>query len=189
MTVKMATERQAAFIARLLDQRDVGDDKAAERLRQLVSSNGIDTRTASKAIEWLLARPRKPADDERPNGDLAGLGVYQRDGRVYVVREFKPDHEDRKVRFAREIVTLRDSQGDRLALDGEHVRYEEVKAPGMQWKLLDSELVPMDELSRLGVQFGHCIVCGTVLEVAESIERGIGPVCAKRQQARLGGAA
>lgn len=188
MGVKMASDRQAAFIGRLLDQRDAGDEEAAARLRGLVAE-GISMQAAGKAIDWLLARPRKAADGGRADGEPAAVGVYQRDGRVYVVREFKPANEDRKVRYAREVVTLRDGQGDRLGLGGERVRYEEVTAPGMQWQLLDGELVPMGELSRLGIRFGRCLVCGTRLEVASSVERGIGPVCARRQLASLGSAA
>jgi hypothetical protein len=190
-----ASDKQIAYVKRLVGQKQLrGED--ADRLWTLLEAHEIDVRTpgdgsrigskvASQVIDWLQAQPWKPRENERQDGQPAGLGVYQRDGRIFVVREFTPDGESRKVRFAREIVTLRDAQGDRLDNDGQHVRYEEIKAPRMQWELKDEELVPMEELSRLGVQFGHCIVCGTKLEVADSVERGIGPVCAKRQQARL----
>lgn len=186
MNDKQASAKQIAFIGKLLGGRQVAED-AEQRLRGQIDAGRLTSRQASDAIDWLMTQPWKPREGQRQDGRPAGLGVYQRDGRIFVVREFTPDGGTGKVRYAREIVTLRDTQGDRLDGSGERVRYEEIKAPGMQYQLRDEELVPMDELSALGIQFGFCVVCGTKLEVADSVERGIGPVCAKRQQARLSG--
>jgi hypothetical protein len=132
---------------------------------------------------------REPAGRrERAGSEPAPVGVYRQDGRLFVVREFTPQGEDRKVRYAREIIPLTAAQGDRLSQDGERVRIEERKAPGMQYRLAAADALPMAEVTALSVQWEHCLVCGRHLRVAESVERGIGPVCYGRQTALIGAA-
>lgn len=184
MTVRMASAKQTGFIDRLLAQRETSAEQRAF-IDDLLEDG--TSRHASMVIDFLMGQPWKPTEGHR--SEAAGVGVYRHDGRIFVIREFTPRYEDRKVRYAREIVDLSKSQGDRLDTDGKHVRYGEIKAKGMQYRVADEELIPLDELSTLGVQFGHCIVCGAKLEVAESVEHGIGPVCASRQAGRIAGTA
>jgi hypothetical protein len=128
------------------------------------------------------------AQRQAPRNDTpAAVGVYRKDGSLYVVREFTPQGEQRKVRYAREIVPLTDAQGDRLNQQGERVRVEERKAPGMQYRLTQADALPLEEVTALSIQWESCLVCGRHLRVAESVERGIGPVCHGRQAALLGG--
>ena len=120
------------------------------------------------------------------NDTPAMVGVYRKDGKLYVVRQFTPQGEQRKVTYAREIVPLTPAQGDRLNQDGERVRIEERKAPGMQYRLAPADALPLEEVTALSVQWESCLVCGRHIRVAESVERGIGPVCYGRQAALLG---
>jgi len=123
----------------------------------------------------------------RPADTPAAVGVYRKGGKLYVVREFTPQGESRKVRYAREIVPLTDAQGDRLNQQGSRVRIEERKAPGMQYRLAQADALPLEEVTALSIQWESCLVCGRHLRVAESVVRGIGPVCHGRQAALLGG--
>lgn len=190
-----ANDKQIGYIKRLLGQKQL-DGAHEDRLRNRLEAHEIDVRTpgdgtrissrdASMIIDWLLGRPWKPRDDERQDGQPAGLGVYRKDDRIYVVREFTPQGESAPVRYARELVDLNRGQADRLNGDGEHVRYEERKAPRMQYRLCDADLMPLEDVRQLSIQYRHCLICGTKLEAAESVERGIGPVCEKRQQRTL----
>lgn len=129
--------------------------------------------------------PQRPAREPGWREHPAETGVYRKDGRLYVVREFTPQGEDRKVRYARELVDLTPGQGDRVTEDGQAARIQEVKAPRMQWALTDADLLPMDEFKALSLRFERCLACGAHLEVKESVEAGIGPVCAGRQRLRL----
>ena len=113
----------------------------------------------------------------------AACGLYRRGERLFVVREFTPQGEDRKVRFARELVATTGHQADRAGEDGEAKKLRSVKAPGMQWELTPAEAVPLDEAKRLGIRFGECLLCGTPIEAKESVDDrgGIGPVCWRKQ--------
>jgi hypothetical protein len=161
---------------------------------------------ASVKIDEVKAIPRpKPANGERQhygrkqpaaaheqryNSEPAACGVYKRvdksGERIYVVRQFKPQGESEHVRYAREIVELRDSQGDRVNAHGEAVRIEEIKAPKMQWSLRADEAMPMADVLALSLQWSNCLICGKSIRVKKSIDRGIGPVCYGRQSELLG---
>lgn len=119
----------------------------------------------------------------------AAVGVYRHAGDILVIREFTPRGESHKVRYARKIVALRPGQAERLNGAGAAVRYEEAKAPGMQYRLTPAELLSVAEVEALSLEWGKCIVCGLSLRVEKSIKRGIGPVCFGRQSAALSGAA
>jgi Family of unknown function (DUF6011) len=189
-----ANERQLNYIKNLMAQRQLADVLAANfgrlveqhdaELAEPGTGKLIRKQDASTMIDMLKEQPWKPREDERPDGNPAELGVYRRDGRIYVVREFTPEGSREKVRYARELVALTEGQANRLNGDGEHVRYEERKAPRMQHRLTDDDLMPLEDVKRLSIAYGHCIPCGAKLEAAESVERGIGPVCAKRQERR-----
>lgn len=52
------------------------------------------------------------------------------------------------------------------------------RAPGYQFKLEEGDALDRDEAIQYGKLYGFCVRCGAILENEESIERGMGPVCA-----------
>jgi hypothetical protein len=162
---------------------------------------------ASTKIDDVKAIPRpKPANGERQhygrkqpaaaheqryNSQPAECGLYRRDGRLYIVREFKPQGESERVRFARELVPTDARAASRAGLDGESKQLRSVKAPRMQWSLRADEAVPIDEVEALGIEFGECIICGQPIETAASVKgrHGMGKVCYDKQLALVGRAA
>lgn len=38
----------------------------------------------------------------------------------------------------------------------------------------------LEEVGSIGIAWNHCIICGHRLDVPESVDRGIGPVCARK---------
>jgi len=143
--------------------------------------------TGHRSCTCANPAPAAPHQPQAPSSNTpAEVGVYRQADKLYVVREFTPRGEQRKVRYAREIVPLTDAQGDRLNQQGERVRVEERKAPGMQYRLTKADALPLEEVTALSIQWESCLVCGRHLRVAESVERGIGPVCNGRQAALLG---
>jgi hypothetical protein len=50
---------------------------------------------------------------------------------------------------------------------------------GAIYKLDPADKMPLDKAKALTIRYGRCIVCGRHLKAAESVERGIGPVCRK----------
>lgn len=104
-------------------------------------------------------------------------GVFElEDGRVFVV---KPTRDGERL-YANQLIELRPTQGDRLTEEGEHVRYETQYAKGMMRFIREEDRMSVDRAKELALRYGRCLNCGRKLEVAESVERGIGPVCIKR---------
>lgn len=53
-------------------------------------------------------------------------------------------------------------------------------APGAIKVIREEHRMDLERAKELAVQYGRCLNCGRKLKVAESVERGIGPVCIKR---------
>lgn len=71
------------------------------------------------------------------------------------------------------------SQNGRLyakVLDGSSFRY----APGAMTFLKPEERMTREMAEQYGKTTGQCAICGRVLTNEESIERGIGPICAEK---------
>jgi len=168
---------QQKFMSVLLAERQVPDQP-------------VRFATAHDAIDWLKSLPFAAGTPQatRPSrGSLAECGLYRHEGRLYVVREFTPQGENRKVRYARELVPTEGSQADRANGHGDAVKVKGIKAPGMQWNLAPSEAVSLEEVAALGIQFGECLLCGQAIETKESVvdRGGIGPVCITKQSRLL----
>jgi hypothetical protein len=69
--------------------------------------------------------------------------------------------------------------GERLTLTGEHVNGEWVYAPELKRALRPEQRMTVDEAKHFGLVFGQCAKCGRHLSDANSVEAGIGPVCAR----------
>jgi len=124
-----------------------------------------------------------PQAAEVRNTVKAECGVYRtQDGRIYVVRERKFPDSDGPVRYAREIVALSEDAADRISEDGAKARYQEVKAPGMVWKLTAADALPLADFQALCQHYEQCMACGITLRAAKSLEEKIGPVCGGRQR-------
>lgn len=101
-------------------------------------------------------------------------GVYVLDGQVLKVQER---------RDKRGVYTLRwhEISGERL-LDHDgvsRVQGEWEYAPSFKAVLTDDHRMTLDEAKAFILRYGICARCGRKLKAAESVERGIGPVCAK----------
>ena len=51
--------------------------------------------------------------------------------------------------------------------------------PGVQGHLSGARLLTLDEAIAISAAIGQCVRCSRTLTAAESIERGIGPICAQ----------
>jgi len=109
--------------------------------------------------------------NEAPKNVAVGVGVFRKDGRVYVV---KPNQE--KTRFyAKEIV----ESPARMTESGLVVDFETVYRPGMVYDLAESDRWNLADARDFLTKFARCIVCGRHLKAAKSVSGAIGPVCAK----------
>src|SRR3989442_106134 len=106
------------------------------------------------------------------SSELVGPGVYKMAGRIFVV---KPIREKTK-NYALELV---EAKGPRINEEGQAISFDMVYAPGAIYNLREEDRMPIDEAKKLIVKYGKCIACGRKLKRAESVERGIGPICVK----------
>ncbi len=113
--------------------------------------------------------------EPEPNGQHAPVqpGVYELpSGEIFVV---KPNQERTRVYASR----LVETPSDRVTEAGGHVKFEFKYAPGAIYQIRPDYRMPADRARELMIRYGRCIVCGRHLKVAESVERGIGPICIK----------
>lgn len=156
-----ASEKQVAFIERLLAERQ--RDAVVESLIGIDGLGGLTKRTASFLIEHLLKAP-KVAVAAAPKAYVAP-GFYEHDGIVYRVRPSRSNPER--------------CYADRLRIKvggGGSWQYER----GALGRLSEADRIDIDRAKFLGRSHGFCVICGAVLTDPDSIEAGIGPVCATR---------
>lgn len=174
---KPASEKQVALIRRLLTEKDLTgtrfevtepsswEDALAEvgvgTPRDLVAELARTSRDASSVIDELFALPRLSTGTR----DWAA-GVYEgADGRVY--RVYLGQQSGRML--VKEVVGNRE--------DGYTLEYIGSAARVMP---ADARKLTLEEAKEWGRATSHCIKCGLRLDDPESVDRGIGPVCAKK---------
>lgn len=120
---------------------------------------------------WLLA-PRDPEQTE-----TIPEGYYLLDGKVYKVRISKKGNA-----YATVLHKVRKYRASAGAAD--HILpYYEGKweyVPGAIKSLTTDHAITVEQAAEYGHLHGLCAICGKTLTDPESVQRGIGPVCAKR---------
>lgn len=171
--VRLASERQVGYLQNLLAERDLEVSEAASvklRLDAHTSNRKpLSVNEAGQLITRLLEAPVRATEALEP-------GVYEYEGTLFLVKR----HKDAKRAKVERVALLKDESGDRLNLDGERVRHELFPAPGMLRKLRREHRVTLARLEELSLQLGVCMHCGRELRVAESVQRGVGPICASK---------
>jgi hypothetical protein len=185
------SERQRDYLLALAGDRDLPElgtcgEERIENVGAMLDNGqltGGRNGSASSLIGRLLAAPRATGPLETAgSGDVstdvstgtvtARVGVYQLDGRTYVVR--KARGADRL--YALELV----SAPARVMESGEVRNLELEYRKGMIYQLSDVHRMPAVEVERVSRLYGRCIQCGAKLKAAKSVQRAIGPVCWKR---------
>jgi|GEM_PF-6319664 NADH pyrophosphatase NudC (nudix superfamily) len=102
------------------------------------------------------------------------VGAYKKGNEVYIVRY----NLDKTAMYSLKLV---EAPSDRLNTKGETVQFEFKYAPEAMKFLTTADKMPVEEAQRLTIMYKRCIICGHRLKTKQSLERGIGPVCAKNQ--------
>jgi hypothetical protein len=145
-------------------------------LNQLRSRGSLSDRQVGAVMKDIA---KADAQAERRNDDGAHAtvavtepGVYEKDGVIYVVKWNK----EKTRLYAKQI---RELNSTRITEAGTVVEIEFDYAPGAVYKLTPGDKMPLDKAKEYTIRYGRCIVCGRDLKKAESVERGIGPICIK----------
>lgn len=179
METNAATEKQIRFAKKLISERDVpvagaSHDEAeliarAEDLMEEPTTRFLGRREASRVIDWLMGLPRKPATGQ-PAAVEPGIWILE-DGTIVQAKENKQKTNV----YTKRWVEIR---GERLVdATEEHVHGEWDYDPGLKARLGSARRMTLDEAKAFILRYGQCVRCGRRLKAADSVERGIGPVC------------
>lgn len=161
--VKMATTKQFAFLKTLVAERDL-DSSLTDWVRDSrarAQNGGMTSHEASSLISALLDRPKKTIS--QPKADEPDVGVYL-DAAGRILRVYAGQKSG--CMLAKQVIVE----------DGEFVRYDYVgRAAG---RVTAQQRLSLEEVGQMGVATGSCLLCGRRLDDPESVDRGVGPVCA-----------
>jgi hypothetical protein len=159
-----ASSKQIAFVERLIAERQVPATDVANLAAILDGS--ATTKAASDQITRLLGYPKKAT----PVAAEVVPGYYYRSTDDAYLVVVKTKDGQRSYGKILEFVE---------ATDGS-MRPRWAYAPGAKATLVGLAPMTAEQAASLGHMHGYCVICTQRLTDAESVQRGIGPVCIKR---------
>lgn len=180
------TEKQVAFYGRLVTER-IAD--AAAQADAVARFAGLSKRQASQAIDTILAAPKVPATPAAPAADATPAPVAGLDLRQVPSGRYGVPGGDTRLKVQIDVITEGKWAGWVFVKDaaeyGQGRRYGSAR-PGQNYRGdIEAELAaiaadPKAAAARYGALTGRCGICNRTLEDADSVARGIGPVCAAK---------
>lgn len=164
-TFKPATEKQVGFLNSLMADR-VMDDEHRHWLLCQIESNSLSSLQASQEIDALLKRPKIAKVSEKHVAKSEWVeaveDAYYKDseGTFYQAKRSKAGHL-----YA-------------MTLVPHGKKFKWVYAPGAMKNFQNWKPVSAEDAAAFGKAWGHCMVCARLLTNPDSIEAGIGPICA-----------
>lgn len=127
-------------------------------------SSGYRPKTGSGRVSTRTdaAKVRKPAAE----------GIYRKAGSIYKVQIAHHGSGKPYAKRLTETATIDPKSGK--------PKWKWVYAPGFVNELRSEHLLTLEEAKEFGKLYGVCCVCGAILTNEESIENGIGPICAQK---------
>jgi hypothetical protein len=182
METAPASEKQIRFVRSLVREREIPvagrtPDEArliarAEDALEAEQTRFLGKREASDLITWLMAQPRRPREASTTAQPEIGIYVLQ-DGTIV---QAKMNQRKTNV-YTKRWVEIR---GERLVdATEEHVHGEWEYDPALKARLGSARVMTLQEAKDFILRYGQCVRCGRRLKAAQSVERGIGPVCIK----------
>lgn len=160
-----ATEKQIAFINRLKGERVHEDEDLLTAARDAWRDGQFTKEVASRVIDKMLgwAKPERAAVD-------VPEGMHKWEGIIYKVQ--RAVHGSGNL-YAKQLVQ---EEWEEDHAGGTEWKF--VYAPGAIRNLSEETRLSIEEAKEFGALYGTCIVCGRTLTNEDSIEAGIGPICA-----------
>jgi hypothetical protein len=183
------SKKQIDWLLKLAGERvDVnlgsnGEERVENIAAWLESATKQET---SRAISWLLKQPvdtrvvQVPAQRAAVTTSQAPRevdpdvtpGVYEVDGRIYVV---KPNKTKTRL-YAMRLV---ETQSERFTESGDLLKIGFKYEAGAIFDVKPAHRMELERAQALTIRYGHCIVCGRELRAGKSVKQGMGPVCVK----------
>lgn len=188
MTVKTATPEptapQISFLTDLIKSRDTRKLSAAgmkvlndlawgQASRSQVSATIDELKTLPKKAV-VLAAPASPASaPAAPAAPLTeGIYVVPADGSILKLKKSKAGNLY--------CLAMQDISGKRLTVEGEIVKWDWAYAPGLIKHVEPAWKMTAEIGEALSIKTGNCLWCGHSIWAADTVKKGIGPVCAKK---------
>jgi len=125
----------------------------------------LTERQEASARSMYAKAQERQANRQVPANPVTEVGMYRdADGIVYRVKRSQAGRL-----YASRYVPEAQARADRF-----------VYAGGAVYRLSASDRLTLEDAKALGAQYAQCCVCGRDLSASESVEAGIGPVCAGR---------
>lgn len=176
-TTRPMTDRQRSFIESLLQERTADHPENVRAWRDQLNAwhreGRLTTAMASTAIDAIkqLRPTRKPIAEDAAQPEV---GVYVLEDGTIV--KAQPNKTKTNVYTSRWV----EITGERLVdATEEHVHGEWVYAPELKARLDEARKMTLDEAKDFILRYGRCVRCSRRLKAADSVERGIGPVCVR----------
>lgn len=172
-----ATERQMSVIHRLISERETMrlTEVQQEYLVGVRDGTTILTRhAASKVMDALFVLPKKGAK-RHFNVELED-GMYKKDNVIYKVQHAV--HGSGR-QYAKKLCYF-DPDGHEARQAGTEGSWEFIYQQGAINTLSPEDRMSLEEAQEFGRIYGVCCRCGRTLTDENSIEAGIGPICASK---------
>lgn len=169
-----ATDKQTAFIAKLIGEKNTGHfgEDTLSDLLEFKATGTLPKKHASQLIDALLSAP-KTVVPAAPGAAVLEQGIFiAPNGDVIKVQKSKSSGN----LYAKVAVNI---HGERLTLSGEVVKWEYVYAPGLIKHITPQMRMNAAQAEEYSLKFSQCMACGRALKAAKSVAAGIGPVCIK----------
>lgn len=156
-----ATEKQVILIRRLAGETEMPED---DRAKVLAAVDTISKKGASATIDKMFSLPKavsqaagqvKAVVYVNPDGSVYRVYLGQKSGKMLAARAIRHEYGTAEFAYA--------GQADRFVT-------------------ATSRKMTIEEAAAWGKATGTCIVCARRLDVPESVDRGIGPVCWSRME-------
>ena len=152
----------------------------------------VDTKSASKLIEWLKPMAEKAAKSEAdalidelteaPAAVELEDGMYKNnDGQYIKVYKTQKGHQVAKIARIEQVRSYDRTKNEEIALDGQWTVEFEYAGKAPLKSLRPSMKLTIEQAREFGMIYGSCICCNRTLTDELSVYLGIGPVCGKRE--------
>jgi hypothetical protein len=172
-----ASPKQVATIERQLGQRAIPGE-VADLLRSLLAAGTLTKGQASAGLDLLFDAPYKPQVPVHSTGAVGSPvteeGIYERGEQVFWAVKSGSG------RLYAKVLDQTVSQCKRLTEEGKVVNVKYVYAAGAISQITAEDKVSRERAQELGHITAICVRCGIKLEDADSVARGMGPVCYKK---------
>jgi hypothetical protein len=169
-----ASEKQVTLIEKLIGQLNDDTRPAMQKLYEgIVEAGELTGKAASGMIDGLIQQVNSQPKSETPAEEELESGMYRKGDKIYKV--YRAVHGSGRM-CAKELVKLDEPVMKR---GKEHLYGFEYRGLAKRYVSAEDRMT-LEEAKAFGAIYGVCCCCGATLTNEDSIDAGIGPICARK---------